>query len=147
MKHVIQFSTVHKQSTNSNIINGVRLVTQKALHGLSAQRQVSLQEAVHLVDNQDLVICSEYFERVSVIQAAILRGKRDKKARDIVSVYRNRPKKYHGMSMDEFYYKVFRSNKTDKPHVLLPNGHHCKPVYPFTLWICQECNYSTHAMV
>lgn len=132
MKHVIQFSTVHKQSTNSNIINGVRLVTQKALHGLSAQRQVSLQEAVHLVDNQDLVICSEYFERVSITQAAILRGKRDKKARDIVSVYRNRPKKYHGMSMDEFYYKVFRSNKTDKPHVLLPNGHHCKPVYPVT---------------
>ena len=36
------------------------------------------------------------------------------------------------MSMDEFYYKVFRSNKTDKPHVLLPNGHHCKPVYPVT---------------
>ena len=35
-------------------MGGTRYITQKALHGMSAQRTVSIQEAVHMVDNQRL---------------------------------------------------------------------------------------------
>ena len=71
-------------------MGGVRLITQKALNGLSGSRQVGLQEAVHLVDNQDLVMCSDIFTTLSLRQGAQLTGKDDPKTKDIVSMYRNR---------------------------------------------------------
>ena len=61
---------------------------------MSAQRTVSIQEAVHMVDNQDLVICSEKFTYLSLRQGAVLTSKKDsKKKKDIVTMYRNRSTK------------------------------------------------------
>ena len=60
-------------------MGGVRYITQKALHGMSAQRTVSIQEAVHMVDNQDLVICSEKFTYLSIRQGAMLTSNKDNK--------------------------------------------------------------------
>ena len=60
-------------------MGGVRYITQIALHGMSAQRTVSIQEAVHIVDNQDLVICSEKFTYLSLRQGAMLSSDKDKK--------------------------------------------------------------------
>ena len=122
-------------------MGGLRLITKKALHGMSSQRTVSIQEAVHLVDNQDLVICSETFTTLSLARGALLLGKDDKKARDIVSKYRNRPKKYHKLSLDQYFYKVFcreilkdgRSEAERTKHrILLPKGGNSKPRYPVT---------------
>jgi hypothetical protein len=39
---------------------------------LSGQQQVSMQEAVHMVDNQELVICSDMFTYVSLAQGQTL---------------------------------------------------------------------------
>ncbi len=88
-------------------MGGVRHVTQKVLNSLSGQRQVSVQEAVHLMDNLDLVICSDIFTTLSLRQGAMMTGKDDKRAKDIVSMYRNRSRSLHLMSMDEFFYKHF----------------------------------------
>ena len=49
------------------------------MNGLSSQRQVSVQEAVHLVDKQDLVICSDSFTTLSLQQGALMTGIDDKK--------------------------------------------------------------------
>ena len=119
----------------------MRQVTQKALHGLSGQRQVSMQEAVHLVDNQDLVICSDTFTTLSLRQGALMTGKDDDKAKDIVSMYRNRSPDLHDISMDEYFYQHFCKNtlndKRDetertKHRILLPKGQNFRPKYPVT---------------
>ena len=89
-------------------MGGVRYITQKALHGMSAQRTVSIQEAVHMVDNQDLVICSEKFTYLSIRQGAMLTSNKDnKKKKDIVTMYRNRSKQLEHISMDEYFYQHF----------------------------------------
>lgn len=119
----------------------MRQVTQKALHGLSGQRQVSMQEAVHLVDNQDLVICSDTFTTLSLRQGALMTGKDDDKAKDIVSMYRNRSPDLHDISMDEYFYQHFCKNtlndKRDetertKHRILIPKGQNFRPKYPVT---------------
>ena len=68
---------------------------------MSAQRTVSIQEAVHMVDNQDLVICSEKFTYLSLRQGAVLSREKDsKKKKDIVTMYQNRSKDLADLSMD-----------------------------------------------
>ena len=57
----------------------MRLITQKALHGMSAQRTVSIQEAVHMVHNQDLVISLEKFTYLSLRQGAMLHNEKETK--------------------------------------------------------------------
>ena len=67
-------------------MGGTRYITQKALTGMSAQRTASIQEAVHMVDNQDLVICSETFTYLSLRQSAVLTSEKDgQKRKDIQS--------------------------------------------------------------
>ena len=142
-------------STYNGNLGGARQVTQKALNGLSSHRQVSVQEAVHLVDHQDFVICSDSFITLSLWQGALMIGKDDEKALDIVSMWRNRSPGLHCMLMDEYFYKHFCSNvlhdKRDgtewtKHRILIPKvelpttvSHH--------IWICKRCHHPTHAMV
>ena len=92
-----------------------------------------------MVDGQELVLCSDYVTHVSIQQAATMRSKNDEESKDIVSRYRNRPKKYHNMSMDTYFYKVFcretlrdRGDNSDrtKHRMLVPKGMRCKPTYP-----------------
>ena len=100
-----------------------------------------MQEAVHLVDNQDLVICSDTFTTLSLRQGALMTGKDDDKAKDIVSMYRNRSPDLHDISMDEYFYQHFCNNtlndKRDetertKHRILLPKGQNFRPKYPVT---------------
>ena len=71
---------------------------------MSAQRTVSIQEAVHMVDNQDLAICSEKFTYLSLRQGAVLTSEKDgQKRRDIVTMYRNRSKNLEDLSLDEYF--------------------------------------------
>ncbi len=95
-------SHIFMQSTHAGNMGGVRSITQKALHGMSAQRTVSIQEAVHMIDNQDLVICSEKFIYLSLRQGVMLQSEKDTKDQNnIVTKYRNRIAKYSHMSLDE----------------------------------------------
>ena len=100
-----------------------------------------MQEAVHLVDNQDLVICSDTFTTLSLRQGALMTGKDDDKVKDIVSMYRNRSPDLHDISMDEYFYQHFCKNtlndKRDetertKHRILLPKGQNFRPKYPVT---------------
>ena len=109
---------------------------------MSAQRTVSIQEAVHMVDNQDLVICSEKLTYLSIRQGAMLTSNKDnKKKKDIVTMYRNHGKQFEHLSMDEYFYKHFcryvlkeKGDDTEatKNRILLPVGQNCKPRYPVT---------------
>jgi 6-pyruvoyl-tetrahydropterin synthase len=95
-----------------------------------------------MIDNQDLVICSEKFTYLSLRQGAMLQSEKDTKDRkDIVTKYRNRIAKYSHMSLDEYFYQVLcrevlneKEDVTDrtKHRILLPVGQNCKPRYPVT---------------
>ena len=75
---------------------------------MSAQRTVSIQEAVHMVDNQDLVICSETFTYLSLRQGAVLTSEKDgQKRKDIVTMYRNRSRNLADILLDEYFYNHF----------------------------------------
>ena len=78
-KNIFAFNLLASFSTCEGNMGGTRYITQKALHGMSAQRTVSIQEAVHMVDNQDLVICSEKFTYLSLRQGAVLTSEKDGK--------------------------------------------------------------------
>ncbi len=54
---------------------------------LNGQRQVPIQEAVHMVDNQELVICSDMITYVSLAQGQALRSETDRsKQKDLITI-------------------------------------------------------------
>ncbi len=59
-------------------LRGLRTITKNALCMLSGQRQVSMQEAVHMVDNQQLVIFSDVIAYVSLAQGQALQSETDR---------------------------------------------------------------------
>ena len=116
-------------------MGGVRYITQKALHGMSAQRTVSIQEAVHMLDNQDLIICSEKFTYLSLLQGAMLSSEKGKRKKDIVTMYRNQRRDLADLSMDDYFYKHFcrevlndanDATEVHKNRILLPVGQNCR---------------------
>jgi hypothetical protein len=89
---------------------------------------------------------------VSITQGQVLRDDtvHDKK-RDIITVYRNRPKKFRDLSLEQFFYRVFisttfkKSNSGDlddndcyerdavtnnEHRILVPKGMNCIPKFP-----------------
>jgi hypothetical protein len=114
---------------------------------LSGQRQVSMQEAVHMVDNQELVICSDMFTYVSLAQGQTLRYENDKSSsKDLITIYRNQDKKHYHYSLEQYFYSVFIQStfkkgddntntqetniNPDQHRILILKGMNCKPRYP-----------------
>ena len=119
-------------------MGGIRSLTQKALHSLSGQRVVSLQEAVFMVDDQPLILTSDRMTYLSLHKAQELRREADGPAQDVISKYRNRPKKHHKYTLEQYFYNVFcrdqlkgETKAFQKKHrILVPMGMNCKPCYP-----------------
>ncbi len=71
-------------------MTGVKTITKKALHHLAGHLLVSIQEAVHMVDDQELVICSDKMPYVNISQGQVLRDDLETdKRKDIITVYQN----------------------------------------------------------
>jgi hypothetical protein len=131
-------------------MTGVKTITKKALHHLAGHRLVSIQEAVHMVDDQPLVICSDRMTYVTINQGQVLRDDLETdKRKDIITVYRNRQKQFHDLSLEQYFYRVFSRNTfkqtkndelnedadedavTSNEHrILVPKGMNCTPKYP-----------------
>ena len=80
---------------------------------LTGTRKVGNQECVHMVDNQDLVICSDMLTYVSLAQGQTLRDEIDKSSiRDLITIYRNRDKNHHHYSLEQYFYCVFIKSTT-----------------------------------
>jgi hypothetical protein len=95
-------------STQEDNLTGLRTITKKALHMLTGHRLVSMQEAVHMVDNQELVICSDSITYVSLSQGQALWDKTDKQQkRDLITIYRNRQRHHNHYSLEQYFYQVF----------------------------------------
>ncbi len=106
-----------------------------------------MQEAVHMVDNQELVICSDMFTYVSLAQGQTLQYENDKSSsKDLITIYRNQDKKYYHYSLEQYFYSVFIQStfkkeddntntqetniNPDQHRILIPKGMSCKPQDP-----------------
>jgi hypothetical protein len=114
---------------------------RNALHMLSGQRQVPIQEAIHMLDNQELVICSDMITYVSLAQGQDERSENNKsKQKDLISVYRNQKEEHYPLSLEQYFYRVFVDStfkkqgdnnvSTDQHRIIMPKGMNCKPRYP-----------------
>jgi hypothetical protein len=96
-------------------MSGVNTITKQALHHLAGQRLVSIQEAVHMVNNQELVISSDKMTYLSLAQGQALRDESNTRAKkDLVTVYQNRHQKYNQLSLEQFFYQVFIQSTFNK---------------------------------
>jgi hypothetical protein len=69
-------------------MSGVKTITKQALHHLAGQRLVSIQEAVHMVNNQELVISSDKMAYLSHAWGQALRDECDTHAKkDLITIY------------------------------------------------------------
>jgi hypothetical protein len=130
--------------TQDDNLTGLRTIKKKVLHMLCGQRQVSMQEAVHMVGNQELVICSDKITYLSLAQGQTLRDENDKfSSKDLITIYRNRDKKHYHYSLEQYFYSVFINSTfkkgddntntqetnidPDQHRILIPKGMNCKP--------------------
>ncbi len=96
-------------------MNGVKTIIKQALYNLAGQRLVSIQEAVHMVDNQELVICSNKMTYLSLAQGQALRDKYNQHTKkDLITIHRNRHQKYNQLSLEQFFYQVFIQSTFNK---------------------------------
>ena len=101
--------------TQDDNLSGVKTITKQALHHLAGQRLVSIQEAVHMVDNQELVISSDKMTYLSLAQGQALHDECDTHAKkDLITIYRNRHHKYNQLSLEQFFYQVFIQSAFNK---------------------------------
>ncbi len=69
---------------------------------MAGQRLVSIQEAVHMVDNQELVITSNLMTYLSLAQRQALRDERNQHTKkDLITIHQNRHKKYNQLSLEQ----------------------------------------------
>ncbi len=74
--------------TQDNNMSGVKTITKQALHHLAEQHLV---KAVHMVDNQELVISSDKMTYLSLAQGKVLHDECDMHAKkDLIIIYQNR---------------------------------------------------------
>ncbi len=70
-----------------------------------------MQEAVHMVDEQELAICSDRMTYVFITQGQVLQDEQETdKKRDIITVYQNGSKKYKDLTLEQFFYRVFATS-------------------------------------
>ncbi len=107
---------LHKTNrTQDDNLSGVKTITKQALHHLAGQCLVSIQEAVHMVDNHELVISSDKMTYLSLAQGQALRDECDMHAKeDLMTIYQNRHQKYNQLSLEQFFYQVFIQSTFNK---------------------------------
>jgi len=82
---------------------------------LNEQRQVPIQEAVHILDNQERVICSHRITYVSLAQGQALWSETDRsKQKDLITVYQNQNEEHYPLSLEQ-YFCVFLDSTFKKP--------------------------------
>ncbi len=73
---------------------------------LSCQQQVGMQEAVQMVDNQQLMVCSDRITYVRVAQGQALQSETAKsQKKDLITVYRNRNEKHNHLLLEHYFYR------------------------------------------
>lgn len=131
--------TNYHLSATSEDITGVQTLVKKSLNWMTSKRLISIQEAVHEIDRLELVLCSDVITTVS-LQSCLYKLKRkdEPDPKNLVYTYATRGDEHKDMSLDTFFYKVWRKNNIyDDPdskrplkRILIPRGLNCRPRHP-----------------
>jgi hypothetical protein len=145
---------LHKTNrTHDNNMSGVKTITKQALHHLAGQCLMSIQEAVHMVDNQELVISSNKMTYLSLAQGQALCDECDTHAKkDLITIHQNRQQKYNHLLSNSFIKSSYNQHSTKKNkknsniannanqeqdilasnqhQILVPKGMNCTQKYP-----------------
>ena len=116
-------------------------LVKTSLNWLTSKRLISVQEAVHELDDKSLplVICSEYMTKVSLRSCLYkLKKKDDPDPKDFVYQYASRKQEHIHLSLSQYFYKVWQKKdhykdedtKRKMKRILLPQGLNCKPCHP-----------------
>jgi hypothetical protein len=109
---------------------------------LNGQQQVPIQEAIHMLDNQELVTCSDRITYVSLAPIQALQSDEADKSKQkaLITVYRNQKEEHYPQSLELYFYCVFvdstfkkqgdKNYSTDQHRILMPKGMNCKTCYP-----------------
>jgi hypothetical protein len=101
--------------TQDDNLSGVKTISKQALHHLAGQHLVSIQEAVHIVNNQELVISSDKKTYLSNAQGQALCDECGMHAKkDLMTIYQSRHQKYNQLSLEQFFYQVFIQSTFNK---------------------------------
>jgi hypothetical protein len=107
-----------------------------------------MQEAVHMVDKQELAICSESVTYISITQGQVLQDELEMVKNKILSLCIKTVKK-KDLSLEQFFYRgfvhtTFKKSKngvsddnderdaiaSNEHRILVPKGMNCIPRYP-----------------
>jgi len=106
---------------------------------MTSERMVPVQEAAHMIDENDLVMCSDIIHFATLNKARELRYDGQPETDDVVTLYRKRSPQHENMSLQTYFYQIYcrDKNKTrvkngliEETRILLPKGLHCRPTYP-----------------
>ena len=87
---------------------GVQSLVKSSINCLTSKRLISIQEAVHEIDELQLVISSEHMTRVSLRGCLYkLKRKSEPDPKDFVYQYADRSSEYRNMSLSRYFYKVW----------------------------------------
>ena len=114
-------------------ITDVVKVSRQVLHDATVKRMISKQEAMVLLGNLDLVLCSETVENVSISSSKRLRKTEDIDTdKSFLTKYENRPILSENKNLMDYYDEIKNKNGGEKKKI--PNfvGVYGKPVYPVT---------------
>ena len=119
-------------STPEEELSELKGITKRALHTLSGQRLVMMPEAVHMIDNLDLVLCSDSISHISLAQCNAWKSRSEKAhSNDLIPMYRRRKKDLDLSLSDYFYQRYCQAKGSNKyHHILMAQGLNCKAVYP-----------------
>ena len=129
--------TIH--SADRADLAGVQSLVKTSINCLTSKRLISIQEAVHEMNELQLVISSEYMTRVSLRGCLYkLKRKSEPDPKDFVYQYADRSSEYSNMSLSRYFYKVWckknfytdEDTKRKMKRILIPQGLNCRPRHP-----------------
>ena len=106
---------------------------------MSGNRTISIQEAVHEIEELPLILCSERIIPLYINKYMTLRRKSDQKSNDCVTQYANRTKNME-MGLARYFYSIYipdrdentQHTKDYKKPILNALGMNYRPTHPIT---------------
>ena len=118
-------------------------VCRQAMNKATTKRRISKQEAVLLLAEMPLTLCTESIESVSISNSKRLRSREDKDTdKTFVTAYAHRDTQHETMNMSD-YYHLYKNSTGTKGKYFIPNfvGVNGTPTFPVTE------SYARHTLI
>ena len=130
---------VNHGSSHEGDITGLKGLTKRAMNWMSGNRTISIQEAVHEIEELPLVLCSERLLPVYINGFMSIKRESQPNPTDCLSRYAHR-KEHMDMSLHRYFYQKYvpyidrkiQNKEFYKQPILNSLGMNCRAVHPIT---------------